>query len=56
VKAYVVLEAGVEKTEAELISDVEMRLARFKTPQSIEIVDSLPHLLTGKVLRRALRT
>ncbi|HYI46601.1 MAG TPA: long-chain fatty acid--CoA ligase [Actinomycetota bacterium] len=56
VKAYVVLEAGVEMTEAELISHVETRLARFKTPQSIEIVDSLPHLLTGKVLRRALRT
>lgn len=56
VKAYVVLESGVQTTEAELVADVETRLARFKTPQSIEIVDSLPHLLTGKVLRRALRT
>ena len=56
VKAYVVLEDGNSVTEAELSADVETRLARFKAPQSIEIVDSLPHLLTGKVLRRALRT
>ena len=56
VKAYVVLEEGADVTEAELVADVETRLARFKSPQSIEIVPSLPHLLTGKVLRRALRT
>jgi long-chain acyl-CoA synthetase len=56
VKAYVVLDDGAKVNEAELIADVETRLARFKSPQSIEIVDSLPHLLTGKVLRRALRT
>jgi long-chain acyl-CoA synthetase len=56
VKAYVVLEDGVTASESELIAEVETRLARFKSPQSIEIVDSLPHLLTGKVLRRALRT
>jgi long-chain acyl-CoA synthetase len=56
VKAYVVLADGVIASESELIAEVESRLARFKSPQSIEIVDSLPHLLTGKVLRRALRT
>jgi long-chain acyl-CoA synthetase len=56
VKAYVVLEPGHETTEPDLMTAVESRLARFKTPQTIEIVDSLPHLLTGKVLRRALRT
>jgi long-chain acyl-CoA synthetase len=56
VKAYVVLDPGADITEAELIADVESRLARFKTPQSIEVVTDLPHLLTGKVLRRALRT
>lgn len=55
VKAFVVLEDGESATEAELIAEVEKRLARFKCPTSIEIVDSLPHLLTGKVLRRALR-
>jgi long-chain acyl-CoA synthetase len=56
VKAYVVLADGVIASESELIAEVESRLARFKSPQSIEIVDSLPHVLTGKVLRRALRT
>lgn len=56
VKAHVVLEPGAEATEEELLSDVGSRLARFKCPTSIEIVDELPHLLTGKVLRRALRT
>jgi long-chain acyl-CoA synthetase len=56
VKAYVVLEKGATSTEAELIADVQERLARFKCPNSIEVVETLPHLLTGKVLRRALRT
>ena len=56
VKAFVVLEDGMQATEEEIISDVESRIARFKCPTSIEFVESLPHLLTGKVLRRALRT
>ncbi|MDQ3958170.1 MAG: long-chain fatty acid--CoA ligase [Actinomycetota bacterium] len=56
VKAFVVLEPGAATTEDELIAEVQTRLARFKCPRSIEIVDELPHLLTGKVLRRALRT
>ncbi|MGH2753225.1 MAG: long-chain-fatty-acid--CoA ligase [Actinomycetota bacterium] len=56
VKAYVVLDQGEQTTEEELIGDVQTRIARFKCPTSIDIVDSLPHLLTGKVLRRALRT
>jgi len=56
VKAYVVLAGGQSATEAELIEDVSMRVARFKAPSSIEVVPDLPHLLTGKVLRRALRT
>jgi long-chain acyl-CoA synthetase len=56
VKAFVVLNDGSEATERELLDDVGTRLARFKCPTRIEIVDSLPRLLTGKVLRRALRT
>jgi long-chain acyl-CoA synthetase len=54
-KAYVVLEQGEEATETELIADVATRLARFKCPESIEIMAELPHLLTGKVMRRMLR-
>ena len=30
------------------------RLARFKCPETIEIVDGFAHLATGKVLKRAL--
>jgi long-chain acyl-CoA synthetase len=56
VKAYVVLEPGSSVDESDILADVETRLARFKCPQSVEIVESLPHLLTGKVLKRALRT
>lgn len=56
IKAHVVLAPGEESTEAELIEDVVARIARFKAPETIEIVDELPHLLSGKVLRRALRT
>jgi long-chain acyl-CoA synthetase len=55
VKAFVVLEPGTETTEAEVIAHAEQHLARFKCPTSVEIVDALPHLLTGKILRRALR-
>ena len=56
VKAFVVLEPGATADEERLIAGVQERLARFKCPTSVEIVDDLPHLLTGKILRRALRT
>lgn len=56
VKAYVVLQPGEKAPESELMADIQTRLARFKCPGSIEIVDELPHLPTGKVLKRALRT
>ncbi len=54
-KAFVVLEPGAAAGEDELAAHVRRRLARFKWPESIEIVDDLPHLSSGKVLRRALR-
>lgn len=56
VTAFVVLKDGESADEAELLQDVQLRLARFKCPSRIEIVGALPRLLTGKVLRRALRT
>lgn len=56
VKAYVTLAEGADATEEGLLAEVRLRLARFKCPETIEIVDELPHLLTGKVLRRALRS
>ena len=56
VKAFVVLRPDAQPDEARLIDDMRKRIARFKCPSTIAFVDELPHLLTGKVLRRALRT
>lgn len=55
VKAFVVLADGASATEDAIIEDVGARLARFKCPTQIEIVESLPRQLTGKVLKRELR-
>jgi long-chain acyl-CoA synthetase len=56
VKAFIVLAPGVDASSAELITEVQERLARFKRPEVVEIVETLPHALTGKILRRVLRT
>ena len=32
-----------------------LQLARFKQPKDIQVVDEIPHHVTGKVLRRVLR-
>lgn len=55
-KAYVVTAAGAELTADELSMHAADRLARFKRPDAIEFVDSLPTALTGKVRRRLLRS
>jgi long-chain acyl-CoA synthetase len=47
--------AGASVTEAELIEHVARRLARYKCPTQINFVPSLPHGLTGKLLRRSVR-
>lgn len=56
VKGFVVLEDGANVSTDELMEFAKTKLARFKCPTAIEIVDDLPQLLTGKILRRALRT
>ena len=55
VKALIVPENGQTLTEEEVREHCRGTLARFKWPQTIELVDSLPKHVTGKVLRRALR-
>jgi long-chain acyl-CoA synthetase len=55
VKAYVVPALGVTLSADDLLEHLGSRLARFKLPREIEIVDELPRHPTGKVLRRALR-
>ena len=55
VVAFVVLEPGASATAGELRSWCRQRLASYKYPRRVEVVDRLPHGPTGKVLKRELR-
>ncbi len=55
VKAWVVLRAGTQATEADLRAFCRERLAPYKVPVSVEFRTELPKTMVGKVLRRALR-
>lgn len=58
VKAYVVLKEGETATEEEILafaSNEHNGLSGPRVPKRIEIRDSLPETLVGKVLRRVLR-
>ena len=52
--AYVVPALDPPPTEAELLVYCAAQLARFKLPNGIELVDSLPHSPIGKVRKREL--
>ena len=55
VKALVVARDGAALTAAQVIEHAAGRLARFKCPTAVEIVDELPHSVTGKVAKGRLR-
>jgi acyl-CoA synthetase (AMP-forming)/AMP-acid ligase II len=58
VKAIVVARPGVdavEAVEAELIGFARARLAHYKCPTSVTVVEALPKSASGKVLKRELR-
>jgi long-chain acyl-CoA synthetase len=55
VKAFVALRAGADVTEVDLIHFCRERLAAYKYPREIELVEELPRTLTGKISRRELR-
>ncbi|WP_406050540.1 class I adenylate-forming enzyme family protein [Kribbella sp. NBC_00889] len=55
VKAFVVPQAGATVDTAEVREYAGTRLARFKCPVEIEVVDHLPHSVTGKVAKGRLR-
>jgi crotonobetaine/carnitine-CoA ligase len=55
VKAFVVTRPGAAVTVEELLRHCEGRLAKFKCPQSVELVDSLPKTAIGKVDKKTLR-
>ena len=54
-KAYVVLKAGAQATEAELQAFVKEKLAPYKYPRFIEFMTELPKTATGKIQRFKLR-
>jgi fatty-acyl-CoA synthase len=54
-KAFVVLAAGAEAGDAELIAYLRGRLAAYKVPKTFVFAESLPHTGSGKVHKSQLR-
>lgn len=54
-KAFVVLAAGKQADEAELIAHVKGQIASFKAPKAVLIMDELPKTSTGKVRKNELK-
>jgi len=55
VKAFIVARPGETITRSELLEFCRDKLSRYKLPREIEVRESLPKSLVGKVLKRVLR-
>nr|WP_174268130.1 AMP-binding protein [Nocardioides zeae] len=55
VKAFVSLHAGRQATAEELVAHCKERMAAYKYPRQVVLLDELPKTVTGKILRRELR-
>ena len=55
VTALVVARPGASLTAEQIAAHCATRLARFKAPTVIRVVDALPHSATGKVAKGRLR-
>ena len=55
VRAVVGLKPGTTATEQGIIEFCQKRLAKFKCPRSVQIVEALPRNPTGKILKKDLR-
>ncbi len=55
VKAVVSLRPGQVADPAELVAHCRARMAAYKVPRVVEVIDELPKTMTGKILRRSLR-
>jgi long-chain acyl-CoA synthetase len=53
-KAWIVLKAGQQATEQDIIDFASKQLARYEVPTRIQFVKELPKTTVGKVLRREL--
>ena len=54
-RAFVVLKPGAILDPVEIIEHVKTRLAKFKAPDIVDIVESLPKTSTGKIQKYVLR-
>ena len=55
VHAVVVLQPGTSLSIEELREHVKERIAGYKCPRSLEVMDALPMTGAGKILKRELR-
>ncbi|MBQ6643877.1 MAG: AMP-binding protein, partial [Saccharopolyspora sp.] len=55
VKGYVSVRPGQRATPEELVAFCKERMAAYKYPREVEVLDELPKTTTGKLLRRELR-
>jgi fatty-acyl-CoA synthase len=55
-RAVVVARAGTQLDEQTLLAHLNGRLARYKIPKSVVLVDELPHNASGKLLKSRLRS
>jgi long-chain acyl-CoA synthetase len=56
IKAVISLKPGHETTPEAIKAFARERMAAYKYPRLVEIVDELPKTTSGKIMRRALRT
>jgi malonyl-CoA/methylmalonyl-CoA synthetase len=56
VTAVIVPQASAALSEADIINSLQTRLARYKIPKRVLIVDELPRNTMGKVQKNVLRT
>jgi fatty-acyl-CoA synthase len=54
-KACVVLKPGNTTSTAELLEFMYARLAKYKVPKSVALLEALPISAAGKILKRELR-
>jgi long-chain acyl-CoA synthetase len=55
VKAFVSLKGGAAATSEEIIAFAKERMAAYKYPRTVDILDEIPKTVSGKILRRRLR-
>jgi acyl-CoA synthetase (AMP-forming)/AMP-acid ligase II len=54
-KAFIVPVSGAQLTPADVIAWCRERMANYKVPRAVEIVDALPMNASGKVMKYLLR-